>query len=192
MAFSIGDSFGVIAGEIGNHLLGLRDGPLMLGRMFKSMAAGIISDLARIIARLLVARALMSIFGGGSFIGGAAAQMAGASGGMRVKTASAGITVPGSSAGALFPAVILPGSPGLDRTPVLAQGGEMLIPRQRVNAVEKMLGKAQSSPRMDSGRSRRETVRLELKADRPFRTSEQIELRESIREGIARGERYAV
>jgi hypothetical protein len=191
IAFSIGDTFGTIVGDIGAQMLGLREGPLMIGRAFKSMAAGIISDLARIIARMLVARALMSIFGGGSFLGGVGKALAGGSGGMTVPTASAGYSVPGSGTSGLFPAVILPGSPGLDRTPVLAQGGEMLIPRQRVNAAEKMIGRFQSSPRKPArSGSGRQSLTLNVQANRPFRTTEQIELRQSVLDGIKRGERY--
>jgi len=94
--------------------------------------------------------------------------------------------------GGMFPPIILPGSPGLDRTPVLATGGEMLIPRARVNAAEKMLRKAQTSPRPASGRSRGSgRVELSVQANRPFRTTEQIKLRDSVVEGLTRGERYS-
>ena len=155
------------------------------------------ADLARIIARMLVARALLSLFNwgttGGGVFGGALRGMAGNSGGGIVKTASSGLTVSGTSVDSLFPAVILPGSPGLDRTPVLAHGGEMLVPRQRVNATERMLGKVQSSPRHAvAPRSSRGRDRLGFLVNRPFRTTESIDLRNSVLEGIARGERYDV
>lgn len=191
MAFSVGDSFGTIAGDVTTTLLGLREGPLMLGRAFKSMAAGILSDIARVIARLLVAKALLSIFGGGGFFGSVFKGLTGKDG-ATVPTASDGYTVPGSSMGGLFPPIILPGSPGLDRTPVLASGGEMLIPRARVNAAERMLRKPLTSPRGPGmGGGGRQRVEVKIQANRPFRTNEQIRLRDSVVEGLSRGERYS-
>lgn len=192
MAFSVGDAFGQIAGDVGASLLGLREGPLMIGQAFKGMAAGVISDLARIIARMLIAKALMAAFGGGGgFFGKVFGAFAGGKSGMTIPTASSGYTVPGSPVAGMFPPIILPGSPGLDRTPVLATGGEMLIPRQRVNAAEKMLNRVQSSPRPASrARSGRQKIEVVVQANRPFRTTEQIELRDSVMEGIARGGRY--
>jgi len=190
IAFSIGDSFGSIIGDVANGLLGLREGPIMIGQAIKGMVAGAIADIARLIARLLVAKALMAMFGGGPF--GIFSSMAGGKDGMSIPTAADGFMVPGSTMGGMFPPIILPGSPGLDRTPVLATGGELLIPRQRVNAAEKMLRKAQTSPRPASGRSRGSgRVELSVQANRPFRTTEQIKLRDSVVEGLTRGERYS-
>lgn len=190
IAFSIGDAFGSIIGDVANALLGLREGPIMIGRAIKSMVAGAISDIARMIARLLVAKALVAMFGGGPF--GIFTKMAGGKDGMKIPTAADGYTVPGSTMGGLFPPVILPGSPGLDRTPVLATGGEMLIPRARVNAAEKMLRKVQTSPRSASfGSGGRGRVELIVQANRPFRTTEQIKLRDSVVEGLTRAERYS-
>lgn len=186
IAMNAGASFGDMLSDIATGFLGLREGPIMIGRAFKSMAAGIISSIAQIIARMLAMRALMAIFGGGFL-----APLAGKNG-ATVPTASSGYEVPGSAMRD-FPAVILPGSPGLDRTPVLATGGEMLIPRPRVNAAEKMLRKVQSSPRPEAGgRLRGAAVQLNIQANRPFRTSEQNKLRDSVIEGLSRGERYSV
>jgi TP901 family phage tail tape measure protein len=203
MAFAVGDSFGSIIGDIGQQMLGLREGPLMVGRAFKQMAAQVLSDLGRIIARMLAARALMSLFGialGAATGGGAAVARGGgtevvgfqyAKDGLRVPRAAGGHAVSGSLFSD-FPPIILPGSPGLDRTPVLAAGGELLISRQRVNQAEHMLKKVKTSPRGASGgRGGRTKVELNVQANRPFRTTEQIALRDSVLQGIARGRRYS-
>lgn len=186
VAFDVGSAFGNMFGDIANGFLGLREGPIMIGRAFKSMAAGIIDAMAQIVARMLAMRGLMAIFGGG--FGGLLAKD-----GARVPTASDGYSVSGMAA-AEYPPIILPGSPGLDRTPVLASGGELLVPRHRVNAAEKMLRKVQSSPRgaAAGGRIGRANVTLNVQANRPFRTTEQNKLRDSVIEGLARGGRYSV
>lgn len=185
MAFAIGDTFGQMAGDVGNHLLGLTQGPLMLGRAFKQMAAGIISDIARIIARLLVARALMAAFGGGGIFGGIAKGLGLANGGFAPRAAF-GYSVPGG-----MPPMILPGTPGMDRTPVWARGGELFVPRERVNAAESMMKRALSGPRAGrTSRSQRAKIQFVAQVNRPFRTSEQLELRDSVVEGLNRSGRH--
>lgn len=194
VALDVGSSFGDMFADIANGFLGLREGPIMIGRAIRSMAAQVIADLAAIIARMLVMQVLMAAFGAflGAGTGGGTAEVGGGAA-AAVPGAKSGFDVPGFGA-ADFPAVIMPGSPGLDRTPVLAAGGEMLIPRPRINAVEKMLRKVQSSPRQyDGGRLRGgAALQLNIQANRPFRTSEQNTLRDSVVESLARGERYSV
>jgi TP901 family phage tail tape measure protein len=193
MAFSIGQSFAQVTTQVAAHLLGLTKGPLMLGRAFKQMAISILADLASIIARMLVARALLAAFGGGGIFGGAfrALGFLPSAHGRTVAHAASGYTVP-SAGGGYFPPIILPGSPGLDRTPVLARGGERLISPETVRASETMLRKVQTAPRRarDSGTRRGATMKLELQANRPFRREEQINLSSSVEEGLSRSSRH--
>lgn len=194
MAFTIGDAFGTVFGEITNHLLGLREGPLMLGRMFKQMAASIISDLARIIARMLVARFLLSFFGlgtGGGVVGSGLRSMAGFAHGGTVRHAAAGLPLLAGSAGRGFGATILPGTAGLDGTPVLAQGGEMFVSREQTNQMRSML-KVERNGRNFRGRSRggMQKVEINMRADRPFRREEQIRLNDSIADAASRTSRH--
>ena len=43
MALNIGDTFADVVSDVGAHLLGLREGPMMIGRAFKAMAASIMA-----------------------------------------------------------------------------------------------------------------------------------------------------
>lgn len=187
IAFSIGDTFAGMASDVGSTLLGLQEGPILIGRAFKQMAAGIISDITRIIGRMLVAKALMSIFGGG---GGVLGSLAGGMmfGGYTPRAAAFGLSVPVG-----MPSMILPGSPGLDRTLVRARGGELFVPRERVNAAETMLRRTLTAPRTSSGRQRGGgTVDLRVVTNRPFRKTEQLDLRDSVVDGLKRSGRNRV
>lgn len=166
---------------------------LMFGQMIQTVLIQAISNL---IAKLLIARALSSffgLFGGagnviGTITGTTNAEMG--KNGLDIPRAARGFTVPGGG-GDFFPPVILPGSPGLDRTPVLATGGEMLISRSTVNAAQRMIGQTLTGPRPSGKRGGSSgRLKVEFRADRPFRTSEQIRLRDSVNEAIARGGRY--
>lgn len=184
MAFNIGDGFANVATDVASTMLGLRDGPLMLGRAFAQMAVGILNDIARIIARLLVAKALMSIFGGGGIFGKVAGVLSGNAHGGYTNRAASGFTVPVG-----MPSMILPGSPGLDRTLVAARGGELFVPRERLNAAEMMMRRTMTAPRVTRG-SRGSTAFVNVQASRPFRRSEQLELRDSVVDGLYKSERH--
>lgn len=187
MAFSVGDAFGNILGDVGATILHLRSGPLMLGKAFKSMAAGVVSDIARIIARLLVAKAIMASFGGGGIFGFITKGLGMMYGGT-VPRAALGYSAPRATP---MPPIILPGSPGLDRTMVLARGGEMMIAPETVNATQKMLGMAQSSPRRRSAGRGKMRVELVTQVNRPYRQDEQSLLTTSVKDAFRRSERHS-
>ena len=190
MAFNIGSAFANVATQIAAHLFGLTKGPLMLGRAFKQMAISILSDLAQIIARMMVARALMSAFGGGGLLGGAFKALGGFNTGGTVPTAAAGYSVPGGT-GQFFPPIILPGSSGLDRRPVLAAGGEVIISKPHVNAMQAAIKQPMTSPRRETRAGRRGMkVQIDLQANRPFNRQEQVQLTDSVTESFDRSARY--
>ena len=86
--------------------------------------------------------------------------------------------------------VILPGTPGLDRTLVAAHGGEMLVPQARVNAAEKFINRTLTAPRSQRRAPERKRRPLELQVVRPFRTEEVVMLQDSLNEGSERAARY--
>lgn len=63
LAFAIGDSVGSAVGDLANSMAGLTDSTISVGQAFKRIAASIVSDLARIMARILVAKLLVKRFG---------------------------------------------------------------------------------------------------------------------------------
>lgn len=195
MAFSIGDSFAMVATDIGAHMLGLTKGPLMLGRAFKSMAAGILGDIARIIARLLVAKALMAAFGGGGgFLGALVGGLTGTSNafGGTIPNAAFGMAMPGGG-GFDMPAMVVPGAPGLDRSLVLGHGGEVMIPRTQVDAIDRARKFASTKPPpARRNRARRGNDSLTVQAIRPFRREEQNLLVDSVDEAENRSSRHKV
>ena len=194
MAMSVSSNVGFMLGTVANQMMGLMDGPIMLGRMFKQMAASIVADLAMIVARMLVLRAIMSLFmpgfgaigaGGGTMLP-VGTSLSYAHGGT-VRNAAMGMAMPSS-----LGSVILPGSTGIDSSPVMAQRGELFINRAQVNQAEKSLRRSQTGPRRPAARSGRSKVKVELKANRAFRREEQNLLTDSVTEAIQKAGRYAV
>lgn len=185
MAFSIGDSFAMVTTEVGAHMLGLTKGPLMLGRAFASMATSIIADISRVIARLLVARALMSVFSGSSFISKVAGGLTKMASGGTIPRAASGMGIPSSMS------MVIPGSPGLDRSLVLAHGGEVMVPRGTVEGIDRSRKRAQLAPppaRRNKGRSGTDVINVQ--AYRPFRREEQNLLTDSVLESEDRSQRW--
>lgn len=189
----VADSLGGMLSDTAQSMLHLREGPIMIGRAFKQMAQGIIAELSRVIAKMIAMKALMALFdfiapGSGKFVGAAFGGVG--AHGRRVHNAAGGYSVPGSSGSYGDLPIILPGSPGMDRTMVAARGGEMFIPRERVNAAEKMLGRVQTSPRRASSSTDRRRPAAELQIIRPFRTEEVVRLRDSLNDAEDRAARY--
>lgn len=196
MAFTAGAAFANVATQIGSHLLGLTRGPLMLGRAFKQMGVMVLNTLAQIIARMLVARALMSLFSFGVASGATIPGNFGSTGtGVPffahggVVNAAHGRLMPGL--GSDFPPIILPGSPGVDRTMVAARGGEMMISPETVRATETLLRKQKTGHRRQKrGSGGRTKIQVDLQANRPFRREEQVNLTDSVDEGFNRSKRH--
>lgn len=58
------DTIGYALGDILANMIGLTDGPIMIGRAFKQMTIGILKDLSAMIVKMLIVKAIMSIFPG--------------------------------------------------------------------------------------------------------------------------------
>ena len=116
-------------------------------------------------------------------------MLGGLFGGPAGALAGAGAGVAKSSVGMLS----VPGTPGLDRTPILASGGEMILSHRNANMLREALSMSQVGPEFERLESPTRSARvnnIELQVTRPFRRTEQIDLVKSVEESTTRTRRY--
>jgi len=198
LAFALGNNVANAIADVGTSLVGLGTGTVSVAQAFKRMASAVISDIIRITTRILVARALLKKFGAdvaGIGGGGGTASAGGAVLGMAVGGPIGGVI--GGAVGGLFAAngmMNVPGTPGLDRTMVLASGGEMILSNRKANMMREALSQPQVGVGFDKlGRSTtgsRRDVTVNIDVSRPLRRSEQIDLLRSIDDAEAQSGRF--
>lgn len=200
LVISTGEATAAAFSDATLALVGLSDSARTFGQVFKGMIAGVISDVVRLITRILVAKALMSALGinaeastsGAGGLGPTASTIGGAVGMAVGGPIGAGI---GSLAGGLFASsgfYSVPGTPGVDSTMLFAGGGEMVLSRPRADMLRQALMLPQEGPGFEafqqpSGRKRRA---VQFIVQRPFRRSEQIDLVNSVQTSEDEAGRY--
>lgn len=187
-ALTVGDAFGSMVGHMTSQMIGLAEGPIMIGRAFRAMGVMVIDTLARIITQMLVAKVLMSIFNPFAAAASPIGFIPGITG--VIPGMSTGGRIPSASTGMALPAMVMPGHPGIDGTLVRAHGGEVMVPRQTVDAIDRSRRAARTEPAKATRRSNRNREAANIQLLRPLRREEQNLLWDSVDEAENRAKRH--